>query len=156
MPRAAAVLLALAIPVSPAAAQAVWDARELDGGGAEFRLGNDEGAAIILACQFGGVSAGFEFPRPLAAAASAQVRGVPGERHNVAVAPVNDRVIRVSTGRGVEVLLALLQNTANLFVRAGGARTSFEVFGSAPLVSQCIERQDEAIRDPTRRFRSFR
>jgi hypothetical protein len=156
MPRVAAVLLAIAIPAPPAAAQAVWDARELDGGGAEFRLGNDEGAAIILACQLGGVSAGFEFPVALEATGSAQVRGVPGERHNVAVAPVNDRVIRVTTGRGIEVLLRLLQNTANLFVRAGGERTSFEVFGSAPLVSQCLERQDEAIRDPTRRFRSFR
>ena len=156
MPRVVAVLLAIAIPASPAAAQAVWEARELAGGGAEFRLGNDEGAAIILACQLGGVSAGFEFPGPLEATGSAQVRGVPGERHNVAVAPVNDRVIRISTGRGVEVLLALLQNTANLFVRAGGERTSFEVFGSAPLVTQCLERQDEAIPDPTRRFRSFR
>ena len=156
MSRAVAVVLTIAIHASPAAAQAVWDARELSGGGAEFRLGNDEGAAIILACQLGGVSAGFEFPEPLEATGSASVRGVPGERQNIAVAPVSDRVIRVTTGRGIEVLLRLLRTTANLFVRAGGARATFEVFGSAPLVTQCLERQDEAIRDPTRRFRSFR
>ena len=156
MSRAVAVVLTMAIPAAPAAAQAVWDARELDGGGAEFRLGNDEGAAIILACQLGGVSAGFEFPEPLEATGSASVRGVPGERQNIAVAPVNDRVVRVTTGRGIEVFLRLLRTTANLYVRAGGARANFEVFGSAPLVTQCLERQDEAIRDPTRRFRSFR
>ncbi len=151
-----AVVAALATPAAPAAAQAVWDARDLGGGSAEFRLGNDEGAAIILVCQLGGVSAGFEFPEALDAAESASIRGVPGERQNVAIAPVNDRVVRVTTGRGLEALLRLLRNTANLYVRAGGERTSFEVFGSAPVVSQCLERQDEAIPTPTRRFRSFR
>lgn len=151
-----AAVVALAIPAAPAAAQAVWDARDLGGGSAEFRLGNDEGAAIILVCQLDGVSAGFEFPGVLDATRSASIRGVPGERQNVAVAPVNDRVIRLTSGVGLETLLRLLGNTANLFVRAGGERASFEVFGSAPLVSQCLERQDEAIRDPTRRFRSFR
>ncbi len=156
MRRAVAVVLAIALPASPAAAQAVWDARDISGGGAEFRLGNVEGAAIILACQLGGVSAGFEFPEPLEVTGSASVRGVPGERQNIAVAPVNDHVIRVTTGRGIEVLLRLLQTTANLYVRAGGARANFAVFGSAPLVTQCLERQDEAIPDPTRRFRSFR
>lgn len=156
MSRCIAALLAIAVSAAPAAAQAVWDARDIGGGGAEFRLGNDEGAAIILACQLGGVSAGFEFPEPLEVTGSASVRGVPGERQNIAVAPVSDRVIRVTTGRGIEVLLRLLGTTANLFVRAGGARANFEVFGSAPLVTQCLERQDEAIRDPTRRFRSFR
>ena len=151
-----AVVAALATPAAPAAAQAVWDARDLGGGSAECRLGNDEGAAIILVCQLGGVSAGFEFPEALDAAESASIRGVPGERQNVAIAPVNDRVVRVTTGRGLEALLRLLRNTANLYVRAGGERTSFEVFGSAPVVSQCLERQDEAIPTPTRRFRSFR
>ncbi len=151
---AAAVLLA--IPAAPAAAQAVWDFRDLGGGGAEFRLGNDEGAAIILACQLGGVSAGFEFPEPLEVAGSASIRAVPGERQNIAVAPVSDRVVRLTSGQGLEALLRMLRTTANLYVRAGGARANFEVFGSSPLVTQCLERQDEAIRDPTRRFRSFR
>ena len=151
-----AVVAALATVAAPAAAQAVWDARDIGGGGAEFRLGNGDGAAIILVCQLGGVSAGFEFPDALEAAERASIRGVPGERQNIAVAPVDDRVVRLTSGRGLEVLLRLLRSTANLYVRAGGARASFEVFGSAPLVTQCLERQDEAIRDPTRRFRSFR
>jgi len=156
MLKAMAAVVALATAASPAAAQAVWDAADLGGGGAEFRLGNDEGAAIILVCQLAGVSAGFEFPGALEATESASIRGVPGERQNVAVAPVNERVVRLSTGRGIELLLRLLRSTANLYVRAGGARTTFEVFGSAPLVTQCLERQDEAIPTPTRRFRSFR
>lgn len=151
-----ATVAALATVAVPAAAQAVWDARDIGGGGAEFRLANGEGAAIILVCQLGGVSAGFEFPETLDTTQGASIRGVPGERQNIAVAPVSDRVVRLTSGRGLEVLLRLLRNTANLFVRAGGKRTSFEVFGSAPVVSQCLERQDEAIRDPTRRFRSFR
>ena len=156
MLRTLAAVAALATAAAPAAAQAVWDARDIGGGGAEFRLANGEGAAIILACQLGGVSAGFEFPEALDATGSASIRGVPGERQNIAIAPVSDRVVRLTTGRGLEVLLRLLGNTANLYVRAGGERTSFEVFGSAPVVTQCLERQDEAIRDPTRRFRSFR
>ena len=156
MLKAIAAAAALAAAAAPAAAQAVWDARDLGGGSAEFRLGNDGGAAIILVCQLGGVSAGFEFPGALEATESASIRGVPGERQNVAVAPVNERVVRLTTGRGIEVLLRLLRSTANLYVRAGGARTTFEVFGSAPLVTQCLERQDEAIPTPTRRFRSFR
>ena len=156
MLKAIAAVVALAAAAAPAAAQAVWDATDLGGGGAEFRLGNDEGAAIILVCQLGGVSAGFEFPSVLEVTESASIRGVPGERQNISVAPVNDRMVRLTSGRGLESLLRLLRSTANLYVRAGGARASFEVFGSAPLVTQCLERQDEAIRDPTRRFRSFR
>ncbi len=156
MLKAIAAVVALAAAAAPAAAQAVWDARDLGGGSAEFRLGNDEGAVIILVCQLGGISAGFEFPGSLDATESASIRGVPGERQNVAVAPVNDRVLRLTGGRGLETLLRLLRNTPNLYVRAGGERASFEVFGSAPVVSECLERQDEPIRDPTRRFRSFR
>ena len=156
-PRAlAAIVAAATLATAAAAAQAVWDAEDLGGGSAEFRLGNDEGAAIILVCQLDGISAGFEFPGPLDPAQSASIRGVPGERQNIAVAPVNDRVVRLTSGRGLEVLLRLLRSTANLYVRAGGQRATFEVFGSTPLVSQCLQRQDEAIPAPTRRFRSFR
>ncbi len=140
-----AVAAALATAAVPAAAQAVWDARDIGGGGAEFRLGNGDGAAIILVCQLGGVSAGFEFPDALEAAERASIRGVPGERQNIAVAPVDDRVVRLTSGRGLDALLRLLRSTANLYVSAGGARASFEVFGSAPVVSQCLGRQDAAF-----------
>lgn len=102
MLKAIAAVVALAAAAAPAAAQAVWDARDLGGGSAEFRLGNDEGAVIILVCQLGGISAGFEFPGSLDATESASIRGVPGERQNVAVAPVNDRVLRLTSGRGLE------------------------------------------------------
>lgn len=145
MPRAMAALLTIVVSAAPAAAQAVWDARELAGGGTEFRLGDGRGAAIILACQRGGVSAGFEFSGVLEAAASASIRGVPGERRNIAVAPVDDRMIRLTSSVGLQVLLRLLRSTANLYVRAGGQRASFEVFGSAPVVSECLERQDAAF-----------
>ena len=140
-----AAVAALAMPAAPAAAQAVWDVRDLDGGGAEFRFGNDEGAAIILACQLGGVSAGFEFPQVLDAAESASIRAVPGEHQNIAVAPVNDRVVRLTSGRGIELLLRLLRSTPNLYVHAGGQRAFFQVFGSSPVVSECLERQDAAF-----------
>jgi len=130
------------------AAQTVWDAEDL-GAGAEFRLGNDEGAAIILVCQRAGVSAGFEFPTLPGPADRASIRGLPGgERQNVTVAPVNGHVLRLTSGRGIEVLLQLLRGAPILDVRAGGTRASFQVFGSAPVVRQCLDRQDEELRDP--------
>lgn len=133
------------------AAQTVWDAEDLGGGGAEFRLGNDEGAAIILVCQRAGVTAGFEFPTLPGPADSASIRGLPGgDRQNVTVAPVSDHVFRLTSGRGIEALLQLLHGTPILDVRAGGTRASFQVFGSAPVVRQCLERQDEELRAPGR------
>ena len=79
------------------------------------------------------------------AAENASIRGVPGERRNIAVAPVDDRMIRLTSSVGLQVLLRLLRSTANLYVRAGGQRASFEVSGSAPVVSECLERQDAAF-----------
>ena len=126
-------------------AQAVWNAEDLAGGGTEFRLGNDEGAAIILVCQRGGVSAGFEFPTLAGPADGAAIRGLPGGgRQNVPVAPVNDHVFRLTSGRGLEALLQLLGGAPILDVRAGATRASFQVFGSAPVVRQCLDRQDPA------------
>ena len=149
------IIASIAVVVAAAAAtgaQRVWDAEDLGGGSAEFRLGSDdEGAAIVLVCQRAGVSAGFEFPRPLDPAESASIHGVPGgERQNIAVAPVNDRVVRVTNGWGIEALLRLLRDTPRLHVRAGGSRATFEVFGSAPVVTECLERQDEELRAPGR------
>ncbi len=127
------------------AAQAVWNAADLGGGGAEFRLGNDEGAAIILVCRPAGVSAGFEFPTLPGPADGAAIRGLPGGgRQNVTVAPVNDHVFRLTSGRGLEALLQLLRGAPILDVRAGATRASFQVFGSAPVVRECLEHQDPA------------
>ena len=136
-----AAVVVLAIPAAPAAAQAVWDARELGAGHWEFRLGNDAGAAIVLVCQIDGVRASFEFPDALDPTESGWVRGVPGERQNIAVAPVNDRAVRLTTTRGLEALLRALRNAATVNVHVGGAGASFEVFGSAPVVTECLERQ---------------
>ena len=72
----AAVLLAAS---EASAAQALWNAEDLGTGGAEFRLGNGEGAALILVCQHVGVSAGFEFPTLPGPADSASIRGFPAE-----------------------------------------------------------------------------
>ena len=144
MRKVIAVVAVLVAAAATPAAQAVWNAEDLRGGGAELRLGDDEGAGIILVCDRFGVSARFEFPRSLDPAESASIRGFPGgERQNVPVAPVNDRVVRLTNGRGIEVLLRLLLHTPHLYVRAGGARVSFEVFGSAPVVRDCLKRQDQ-------------
>ena len=146
-----AVVAVLVAASGAPAAQIVWDAEDLGAGGAEFRLDNGEGAAIFLVCQRVGVSAGFEFPTAPGPADSASIRGLPGgERQNVTIAPVNDHVLRLTSGRGLEGLLQLLQGAPILDVRAGGTRASFRVFGSAPVVRQCLERQDEELRDPGR------
>ena len=152
MRKVIAVVAVLVAAAATPAAQAVWNAEELRGGGAELRLGdNDEGAAIILVCDRFGVSAGFEFPRSLDPTESASIRGFPGgERQNVTVAPVNDRVVRLTSGHGIEVVLRLLRDTPHLHVRAGGDRVSFEVFGSAPVVRECLQRQEEGLRAPGR------
>ena len=136
-----AAALALAFPAAPEAAQAVWDAEELGAGHWEFRLGNAEGAAIILDCRIDGVTAAFEFPEAVDATEGATVRGVPGGRQNIALSSVDDRVVRLTTTRGLEALLRVLWNSATVNVRVGGARASFEVFGSVPVVSECLERQ---------------
>ena len=148
-------LVAVLVAASEApAAQAVWNAEDV-GGGAEFRLANDEGAAIILVCQRGGVSAGFEFPSLPGPADDASIRGLPGgDRQNVTVAPVNDHVFRLTSGRGLEALLRLLGGAPILDVRAGAARASFQVFGSAHIVRQCLQRQDPAHWPVARRART--
>ncbi len=129
-----------------------WDRRALDGGAVEFRLQNDEGAAIILACHRQGVSAGFEFPSPLEDTERATIRGIPGELQNVAVSRVSDRVVSVTSVQGLDAMLRLLRNTARLQVRVAGERASFNIFGSNTVVSECLEGQEDAIGLPSRRF----
>ncbi len=149
----AAIAAVGAVGTSLAAGQGTqWDEIELDGGGMEFRLGNDEGASIILGCHTQGVFAGFEFPEPLKNAEQASVRGVPGDRQNVAVAQVSDKVVRVSTGDGIEVTLRLLRNAASFYVRVAGFSETFNTSGSGHVVRRCIERQEDGIGLPTRRF----
>ena len=136
----ATALLLYAAGAAPTA-QPAWTTTELGGGGsAQFQLTNEDGASLILVCELRGVNAGFEFPSPVDAAERATLRAIPGERQNVAVTPVNDRLFQL-TGRGVDTLLRLLRTTANLRVSLSGERAAFEVFGSDSIVSECFQRQ---------------
>ena len=101
-------------------------------GEAEYRLSNGEGASLLLRCERGVVSAGFEFPGPVNATGRAFLRAIPGERRNVAVKPVGERLLQLTGGGGLDAFLRLLSlsTTANLQVRAGGEQASFTVFGS--------------------------
>ena len=136
----AAVVVIAAAGAAPAA-QPAWSTTEL-GGGAQFQLANEDGASIILVCELRGVNAGFEFPAPVDATERATLRAVPGERQNVAVAPVSDRLFQLTGGRGVDTLLRLLRTTANLRVRLSGEQAAFAVFGSDSIVSECLQRQE--------------
>ena len=138
----AAVVVSVAAGTVPAAAQPAWSTTELGGGSAQFQLANDEGASIILVCELRGVNGGFEFPAPVDATERATLRAVPGERQNVAVTPVSDRLFQLTGGRGVDTLLRLLRTTANLYVRLSGEEAAFQVFGSDSVVSECLERQE--------------
>ncbi len=138
----AAVVVLVAAGTAPAAAQPAWSTTDLGGGSAQFQLANDEGASIILVCELRGVNGGFEFPAPVDATERATLRAVPGERQNVAVTPVSDRLFQLTGGRGVDTLLRLLRTTANLYVRLSGEEAAFQVFGSDSVVSECLERQE--------------
>ncbi len=98
------------------------------------------------------MSAGFEFPSPLEDAERATIRGIPGELQNVAVSRVSDRVVSVTSVRGLDAMLQLLRNTARLQVRVAGERAFFNIFGSNTVVSECLEGQEDAIGLPSRRF----
>ncbi len=137
----AAVAVLGTVGTVPAAAQAQWDESRLESGTVEFRLRNDDGAAIVLGCRVNGVYTGFEFPEPLEDTERATLRGIPGDRQNVAVARVNERAFRV-TGRGIDETLRLLRTSSRLNVRLAGESADFEVFGSRSTVLGCLARQE--------------
>ena len=138
----ATALLLFAAGAASAAAQPAWTTTELGGGSAQFQLANEDGASLILVCELRGVNAGFEFPAPVDPTERATLRAVPGERQNVAVAPVNDRLFQLTGGRAVDTLLRLLRTTASLRVSLSGERAAFQVFGSDSIVSECLQRQE--------------
>ena len=138
----ATALLLLATGAASAAAQPPWTTTELGAGGAQFQLTNEDGASLILVCELRGVNGGFEFPAPVDATERATLRAIPGERQNVAVTPINDRLFQLTGGRGVDTLLRLLRTTANLRVSLGRERAAFQVFGSDSIVSECLQRQE--------------
>jgi hypothetical protein len=141
---ALAVLGVLATAAVPAAGQQeLWEVRNLEGGGKEFQLLNDEGAAIILACRLQGMGAGFEFVEPIEPTQRAMVRGIPGARENVAVEPVSPYTVQVAGGRSLDFTLAMLRSASSIYVRASGQGASFKVFGSATIVEQCLEQMED-------------
>lgn len=138
----ATVVVLVAVGAAPAGGQPAWETTDLGGGSAQFRLANDDGAALLLVCGLQGVNGGFEFAAPVDAAERATLRAVPGERQNVAVVPVSDRLFQLTGGRGIDTLLQMLRTTANLTVRLSGERAAFAVFGSDSIVSECLQRQE--------------
>ena len=149
MTRIIAAALLAAVP-AVAAAEAAWQTTDLGGGEAEYRLSNGEGASLLLRCERGVVSAGFEFPGPVNATGRAFLRAIPGERRNVAVKPVGERLLQLTGGGALDAFLRLLSlsTTANLQVRAGGEQASFTVFGSDLIVRECRWRQARAPGQP--------
>ena len=131
----------------PAAGQAQWDERAVQGG-AEFRLLNDEGAAIVLRCTDQEVHAGFVFVEQIEAARGALVIGQladvepgrilpPHMRHSFPVAQVSSRTVQVVSERGLAFTLALLDAATIIHVRTAGRRASFDVAGSDSMLAQC-------------------
>ena len=120
-----------------------WEVRDLEGGGKEFQLLNEEGAGIILACRLQGMGAGFEFVEPIRPTQRAMVRGIPGARENIVVEPVNPYTVQVTGGRSLDFTLAMLRNASRLQVRASGEAVTFAVFGSATIVEQCLEQMED-------------
>ena len=150
---AIAVLGLLAtLGAAPAAAQAQWASMDVQGGGKQFQLNNDDGSAIVLLCLVNGQAVAFQFAEPIESADRATIRGTPGGQENVQVAQVAEQLLQVVGARGRDFTLDLLQSATRLSVRAAGQNTVFEVFGSESTVRECIELQESLIGDPRRQF----
>ncbi len=150
---AIAVLGLLAtIGVAPAAGQAQWISMDVQGGGKQFQLNNDDGSAIVLLCLVNGQAVAFQFPESIESTDRATVRGTPGGRENVQVAQVSEQLLQVVGARGRDFTLDLLQTSSRLSVRASGQNVDFEIFGSESTVRECIELQESLIGDPRRQF----
>ena len=105
---------------------------------------------IILACLVNGQAAAFGFPEPIEPTERAIVRGIPGGRENVAVTPINDRVLQIAGGRGLDFTFDLLREATSISVRASGESTVFEVFGSNSIISECLNQEEDRIGQPRR------
>jgi hypothetical protein len=136
-------VLAAVGSVPAAAQQHLWEARDLEGGGKEFQLHNDQGDVIILACRLQGLGAGFEFAEGVGPTQRAMVRGIPGARENIAVEAVNAFTVQVAGGRSLDFTLAMLRTASSLYVRAAGEAARFAVFGSDAIVNQCVDQMED-------------
>lgn len=130
----------------PAAGQAQWNETDVEGG-KEFRLYHETGAAILLQCRTLGVGAAIQLVAPVEARRVA-VRGVPGERRNVAVRRQGGGYfLAIESASGRDFLFRMLRNANLLNVDVSGQELSFEVFGSDQIVSQCLQQQEGAPQD---------
>ncbi|MYN68415.1 MAG: hypothetical protein F4X11_25920 [Acidobacteria bacterium] len=144
--------LSVAFGASPAAAQAQWASMDVQGGGKQFQLNNDDGSAIVMLCLVNGQAVAFQFPEPIESADRATVRGTPGGQENVQVTQVAEQLLQVTGARGRDFMLDLLQSATRLSVRAAGQNLAFEIFGSESTVRECIQLQEALIGDPRRQF----
>ena len=144
--------LLVAFGASPAAGQAQWASMDVQGGGKQFQLNNDDGSAIVMLCLVNGQAVAFQFPEPIESADRATIRGTPGGQENVQVTQVAAQLLQVVGARGRDFMLDLLQSATRLSVRAAGQNLAFEVFGSESTVRECIELQESLIGDPRRQF----
>ena len=144
--------LLMAFGASPAAGQAQWASMDVQGGGKQFQLNNEDGSAIVLLCLVNGQAVAFQFAEPIESAERATIRGTPGGQENVQVAQVAAQLLQVVGARGRDFTLDLLQSATRLSVRAAGQNVAFEVFGSESTVRECIELQESLIGDPRRQF----
>ena len=144
--------LLMAFGASPAAGQAQWASMDVQGGGKQFQLNNEDGSAIVLLCLVNGQAVAFQFAEPVESAERATIRGTPGGQENVQVAQVAAQLLQVVGARGRDFTLDLLQSATRLSVRAAGQNVAFEVFGSESTVRECIELQESLIGDPRRQF----
>ena len=144
--------LSMAFGAAPAAGQAQWTSMDVQGGGRQFQLNNEDGSAIVLLCLVNGQAVAFQFPESVEATDRATVRGTPGGRENVQVAQVSEQLLQVVGARGRDFTLDLLQSASRLSVRASGQNAEFEVFGSESTVRECIQLQESLIGDPRRQF----
>ena len=144
--------LLVAFGASPAAGQAQWASMDVQGGGRQFQLNNEDGSAIVMLCLVNGQAVAFQFPEPIESADRATIRGTPGGQENVQVTQVAAQLLQVVGARGRDFMLDLLQSATRLSVRAAGQNLAFEVFGSESTVRECIELQESLIGDPRRQF----
>ena len=135
--------------------QARWTPREIPGG-MEFRLHNDAGAQIILECLSDGVAIGFRFPvgpfPRFAAIEQVTARGIPGRQRNLDISLRSNRswsLFEVLNARGRDSVFQMLRSAARLSVRVSPSKTaSFEVFGSAVIVTQCYNHVEDELGGP--------
>ena len=130
----------------PAAGQAQWDELDVEGG-KEFRLANEAGDVILLQCLVRGVGAAIQLAEPIDSARRVTMRGIPGERRNIAVRLAGGYFLSIASGSGRDFLFRMLRNAARLSVRVSGQEFSFDVFGSDAIVSQCLQQQEGAPQD---------